>query len=291
MRKVDFEKITLTDDMMFSTVLSEPQKCKEFLQRILGITIVELEMVTEQKTMKNKRFGKGIRLDIYVKDQDGNVYDLEMQMTNTKELELRSRYYHSEMDGYQIKAGQPYNELKNSIVIFICDFDMLKRNRSVYTFVNQCVEEKDLILEDKRKTLFVNISGERVGLSEELSVLLDYLKTSEPKDEFTKGLHEEVKSVRKDQEWRENYMTWEMKLDYEYRMGEKAGIEKGIEQGIEQGRVRDIIILLENYAPLPEQLVERIQGITEEEKLTKVLRLAASATSLEDFEEKFAEVE
>ena len=232
MRKVDFEKITLTDDMMFSTVLSEPQKCQEFLQRILGITIVELEMVTEQKTMKNKRFGKGIRLDIYVKDQDGNVYDLEMQMTNTKELELRSRYYHSEMDGYQIKAGQPYNELKNSIVIFICDFDMFKRNRSVYTFVNQCVEEKDLILEDKRKTLFVNISGERVGLSEELSVLLDYLKTSEPKDEFTKGLDEEVKSVRKDQEWRDNYMTWEMKLDYEYRMGEKAGIEKGIERGI-----------------------------------------------------------
>lgn len=232
MRKIDFEKITLTDDMMFSTVLSEPQKCQEFLQRILGITIVELEMVTEQKTMKNKRFGKGIRLDIYVKDQDGNVYDLEMQMTNTKELELRSRYYHSEMDGYQIKAGQPYNELKNSIVIFICDFDMFKRNRSVYTFVNQCVEEKDLILEDKRKTLFVNISGERVGLSEELSVLLDYLKTSEPKDEFTKGLDEEVKSVRKDQEWRDNYMTWEMKLDYEYRMGEKAGIEKGIERGI-----------------------------------------------------------
>ena len=44
MRKIDFEKITLTDDIMFSTVLSEPQKCQEFLQRILGITIVELEI-------------------------------------------------------------------------------------------------------------------------------------------------------------------------------------------------------------------------------------------------------
>ena len=266
MRKIDFEKITLTDDMMFSTVLSEPQKCQEFLQRILGITIVELEMVTEQKTMKNKRFGKGIRLDIYVKDQDGNVYDLEMQMTNTKELELRSRYYHSEMDGYQIKAGHPYNELKNSIVIFICDFDMFERNRSVYTFVNQCVEEKDVILEDKRQTLFVNISGKRAGLSEELSVLLDYLKTSEPKDEFTKGLDEEVKSVRKDQEWRDNYMTWEMKLDYEYRMGEKAGIEKGIKQGIKDLVAKKLAKgkSVSQIAEECEETEERIKSIIEE---------------------------
>ena len=230
MRKVDFEKITLTDDIMFSTVLSDPEKCKEFLQRLLGITIIELEIVTEQKSVKNKRVAKGIRLDIYAKDSRGNVYDLEMQMIDTKELELRSRYYHSEMDGYQIKEGQPYSELKNSIVIFLCCFDLFERNRSVYTFMNQCVEEKDLVLNDKRKTIFVNIFGQRKGISEKLSILLDYLKTSEPTDDFTKRLQEEVVNVRNDQEWRDNYMTWEMKLDYEYRMGEKAGIEKGIEQ-------------------------------------------------------------
>ena len=107
---------------------------------------------------------------------------------------------------------------------------------------------------------------ERVGLSEELSVLLDYLKTSEPKDEFTKGLDEEVKSVRKDQEWRENYMTWEMKLDYEYRMGEKAGIEKGIEQ-----RIKDLVAKklakgksVSQIAEECEETEERIKSIIEE---------------------------
>ena len=200
MRKVDFEKITLTDDIMFSTVLSDPEKCKEFLQRLLGITIIELEIVTEQKSVKNKRVAKGIRLDIYAKDNRGNVYNLEMQMIDTKELELRSRYYHSEMDGYQIKEGQPYSELKNSIVIFLCCFDLFERNRSVYTFMNQCVEEKDLVLNDKRKTIFVNIFGQRKGISEKLSILLDYLKTSEPTDDFTKRLQEEVVNVRNDQE-------------------------------------------------------------------------------------------
>ena len=81
------------------------------------------------------------------------------------------------------------------------------------TFMNQCVEEKDLVLNDKRKTIFVNIFGQRKGISEKLSILLDYLKTSEPTDDFTKRLQEEVVNVRNDQEWRDNYMTWEMKLD------------------------------------------------------------------------------
>lgn len=105
-----------------------------------------------------------------------------------------------------------------------------------------------------------------MGLSEELSVLLDYLKTSEPKDEFTKGLDEEVKSVRKDQEWRDNYMTWEMKLDYEYRMGEKAGIEKGIEQGIKDLVAKKLAKgkSVSQIAEECEETEEKIKSIIEE---------------------------
>lgn len=38
-RTIDFEKIQLTDDIMFSSVLGNPEHCQEFLERILGFKI------------------------------------------------------------------------------------------------------------------------------------------------------------------------------------------------------------------------------------------------------------
>lgn len=110
-RTIDFEKIQLTDDIMFSSVLGNPEHCQEFLERILGFKIKELHIMESQKSMKPGLYSKGIRLDIYAKDEQGNAYDIEMQLLDTGELDLRSRYYHSEMDRHQIQVGQKYSEL------------------------------------------------------------------------------------------------------------------------------------------------------------------------------------
>ena len=40
-----------------------------------------MTIVEAQKTMKATLLGKGIRLDVYVKDMEGNAYDIEKQMT------------------------------------------------------------------------------------------------------------------------------------------------------------------------------------------------------------------
>lgn len=45
---------------------------------------------------------------------------------------------------------------------------------------------------------------------------LDYLSTNQPTDEYTHKLQHLVLEMRDDTEWRENYMTWEMKLDERY---------------------------------------------------------------------------
>ena len=118
-----FEQVKITDDLMFGTVFRNGEDCKELLERILQIHITEIEVVQEQKTMKGTVNSKGTRLDIYARDYQMNSYDIEMQLVDSDQLILRSRYYHSEMDVYQIKQGQDYTNLKESIVIFICDFD------------------------------------------------------------------------------------------------------------------------------------------------------------------------
>ena len=88
---------------------------------------------------------------------------------------------------------------------------------------------------NKRKTIFININGSREDVPEELAHLLDYLKTKTPTDGFTERLEQRVLKIRRDTEWRDDYMTLEMKMDEKYEQGLKEGITKGIEQGIELG--------------------------------------------------------
>ena len=224
-RHIDFDKIGITDDVMFCTVLSNSEDCREFLQRILGIEIEEIVVVGTQVSMKSNFHAKGVRLDVYAKDKKGNAYDIEMQTTKMRELPLRSRYYHSEMDSYQIAAGEKYGNLKHSIVIFVCNFDLFAKNRSVYTFESICREDIEIHLQDKRKTIFININGSREDVPEELAHLLDYLKTKTPTDGFTERLEQRVLKIRKDTEWRDDYMTLEMKMDEKYEQGREQGLK------------------------------------------------------------------
>ena len=239
-RHIDFDKIGITDDVMFCTVLSNSEDCREFLQRILGIEIEEIVVVGTQVSMKSNFHAKGVRLDVYAKDKKGNAYDIEMQTTKMRELPLRSRYYHSEMDSYQIAAGEKYGNLKYSIVIFVCNFDLFAKNRSVYTFESICREDTEIHLQDKRKTIFININGSREGVPKELAHLLDYLKTKTPTDGFTERLEQRVLEIRRDTEWRDGYMTLEMKMDEKYEQGLEEGLTKGIEQGYDE-RLYDLI--------------------------------------------------
>ena len=234
-RHIDFDKIGITDDVMFCTVLSNSEDCREFLLRILGIEIEEIVVVGTQVSMKSNFHAKGVRLDVYAKDKKGNAYDIEMQTTKMRELPLRSRYYHSEMDSYQIAEGEKYGNLKHSIVIFVCNFDLFAKNRSVYTFESICREDTEIHLQDKRKTIFININGSREDVPEELAHLLDYLKTKNPTDGFTERLEQRVLEIRRDTEWRDDYMTLEMKMNEKYEQGLKEGLTKGLQQGIAQG--------------------------------------------------------
>ena len=282
---INFNEIGITNDVMFGSVFQDEENCREFLQRILNIEIQELKLVEKEKTIRNHIAGKGIRIDVYVKDVDGNSYDVEMQLENTGELPLRSRYYHSEMDGYQIKRGAKYNALKESIVIFVCNFDLFEKNRSIYRFGTFCQDDPEIKLDDKRETYFVYISGSRDGLKDETVHLLDYLKTGEPMDLYTEKLDDRVRTLRGDDEWRENYMTLETKLELKFEDGRKVGYSQGHAHGLQQGMHNSIIEFLSDIETVPDGLKDKILAIEDLKVLQHLNKLAARVGSLEEFQE------
>lgn len=249
------EYVRFTDDHMFCTVMEDEEYCKEFLQRVLDIEISKLVYVSQQKYIRNRINSRGIRLDVYVVDTDGNTYNIEMQTTHETHLGKRIRYYHSEMDGYQIRKGKSYRELGKNIVIFVCTYDPFGDNRSVYTLKNKCIENDKIEIEDEILTVILNAQGERDGVAGGLKNLLDYIKTGESIDEYTEKLEAKVREINDDNDWRNRNMTFKMKLRSVYDDAYDDGLEQGIERGIE-------IIILDNLE----------EGKTENQIVSKLIK-------------------
>lgn len=147
--QITWEELGISNDFLFGKVMQNPELCKELLQRILpDLKIDHIEYPELQKSIDVDRDARSVRLDVYVKDDKGVVYDIEMQIVNTKELPKRSRYYQSMLDLQLIDKGQHYKTLNKSYIIFICQFDLYGKGHHIYTFENFCKEDKDIAMGD-----------------------------------------------------------------------------------------------------------------------------------------------
>ena len=90
------QQLNLEDDFLFAKVMSDKEVCRKVLEKILDVSIREVSVPATQKTINTLYDGKGIRLDVYLNDDEGTVYNVEMERGKHKRaiLPKRSRYYH-----------------------------------------------------------------------------------------------------------------------------------------------------------------------------------------------------
>ena len=94
-----YQDLRFTDDFMFCKVMSaNPNLCRKILTLILGRKVKKVVMHGTQQTIDLTAAAKGIRMDVYMDDVEGTVYDLEMQSTQKPYLPKRLRYYQSMLD-------------------------------------------------------------------------------------------------------------------------------------------------------------------------------------------------
>ena len=184
-QKTNWEDLGISNDFLFGKVMQDSELCKELLHRILpDLKIDHIEYPQLQKSIKPDIDAKSVRLDVYVQDQKQTVYDIEMQVTDTKELPKRTRYYQSMIDLQMIDKGEHYKKLNPCYIIFICTFDLFGKGRHLYTFENICREDNGITLGDGTTKLFLNAESEMSDVSKELKSFLDYVAGKEPGDSF-----------------------------------------------------------------------------------------------------------
>ena len=249
-RIAKWSKLTLRNNFMFRLVMEKQELCKKLIECILGIKIKSISYMEHEKSFEANLRSKGIRLDLFVIDEDGVAYDIEMQMDNSyKEfLGRRTRYYVSTMDNNALKKGERYSQLRKSYVIFICTFDPFGRGLAKYTFNAICNEDHSLVLDDGVTRVFINTEGDRHRISKELASLIGYISTGEVTDDYTKDLDEEVRTLRNDDGRERDYMTY-MQTIMEH---EDMAYSQGIIQGISQANKAMAIKMLKANKPYEE---------------------------------------
>ena len=123
-------RLPLTDDYIFKRVFAfegNESVLKDLLEAILKkdiktVTIKNPEIIPYEREDK-----RGL-LDIKAETDDGTILDIEMQMEDKKNIEERGTLYLANMITSQLQVGDDYTTLKKSIVIFITNYNFLKRN-------------------------------------------------------------------------------------------------------------------------------------------------------------------
>ncbi len=154
-----------------------------------------------------------------------------------------------------------------------------------YTVRTGCVEEPGMNYKDGAQTIFLYTKGTEGNPPERLRKLLQYIDGSRSEEELepdeTEALEiaQMVDQIKKDAEVTVKYMKQWEKLQKVYHDGQREGKDLGIMEG----RAESVLKLLEDYGDIPEELYEKILSEQDPDTLKKWLKLAAKASSIEEF--------
>lgn len=209
---------------MFAATMEDREICRNILERAIGIPIREVRIRSEAALLVNSDY-RGVRLDVYAADENGSVFDVEMQTTDKHNLPKRSRAYQGQMDMVALKPGEDFNQLPTSFIIFICTYDPFGQKRYRYTFTPRCHETGEA-LDDGTCRIFLNTKGEHdAEVPAELVTFLKYIEdssyvTENSSDSLIQKIDAKIMEIKRDRGMEVQYMLFSEMLHDEEQKGQ-----------------------------------------------------------------------
>ncbi len=229
------QNMNLMDDFLFDVATVDLETCKIIIELSLGITIKKIRWKEGQKVVHNMPGKRGIRMDFYVEDDKGQVFDVEMQKRNQGNIPKRTRFYQALIDTPMLKSGERgFDNLKPAYIIVICGFDQYGYGKYRYTFENRCKEIPDLTMGDECTKIILNTKGTNDDEVEKSLVdFLHYVDNSSEEnvpddcDERLKHLHKKIYEIKSNEQMGVSYMKMEERDRLIREEGEMKGEIKG----------------------------------------------------------------
>ena len=133
------EQMNIVDDFLAGSLIGHKEygeaASRYILSCILNRKIGKLNVVTQKFLIGDNPERHGIRLDVYLDEEEGEIFDVEPDKNNNAKdiasLPKRARFYHDKIDTANLRSGSNYDDLRDVIVIFIMPYDPFGLNRMV----------------------------------------------------------------------------------------------------------------------------------------------------------------
>ena len=271
-----FEELTISDDYLFKRIMIEKDICMRFLESLLQVKIKDIKYIGVEQGFKETYLGKGIRLDVYIEDENNTIYNIEMQAPSkdNKYLGKRIRYYQALIDSAILNRGDKYKNLKNLYIIFICTFGLFHCKRQVYFFKNYCSDDKNIRLEDGVTKIIISTKGkEEKNPDKDLKAFIDYVNGILPDNDFVQTMNSRIGEIKQKESERSLYMQYELRLRDER--------EAGRLEGKQEEKVENIRLFMKNGNFSAEQVMKILQVPEKEQGL--YLRLLNDPVFYEEY--------
>lgn len=116
------------------------------------------------------------------------------------------------------------------------------------------MQDPDLCLQLLQR-IFFNAAGVMDDVSEEMKRFLDYLSGKKSNDSFVEELDNAVQRAKHNREWRQEFMTLEMRDRENFVKGKNVGNS----EGQEKGRAREIVEMGQYFGMSTNAILETLQ--------------------------------
>ena len=244
------KKFNLKNDIIFKAFFARKGNEEfliDFLNALLGIKILKIEIKEEVNLEKLAVTEKGGRLDIQAKLNDDMIANIELQMQDRGNMQIRTSYYAAKIMAREMRIGVPYEEMEKIILINILGYDMFPELKEDYIHKTAIVldRHRDYTVMDNIEWWFIELSKFRKirpDMNEKINQWLAFIddedkemiSMAEEKNKTLKKAREEMEYLTGDEEVKrlaELREKWDMEYELSMKYARKQGAEDGLRLG------------------------------------------------------------
>ncbi len=207
----------LMNHVFMAVALQDKYACQHVVRILTGNSSLKVVSVKTEYRI-SKLVSHDAILDILAEDENGELYNLEIQRLDTVDHARRTRFYGAMIDSEALSKGRTYKEMPEVHIIYISEKDLWHEGKTCYP-VDKYFRNTQIPYEDGMHVLYVNAE---VDDGTDTAKLMQFFKTADPSDTSQGALSQRIIQL-KEGEMKDMYDVANEFIE----AGRKDGLEKG----------------------------------------------------------------